>query len=77
MRTNLDISAISLELLGERSAALDSYQEVVAAVGNVNGVKGRVFIEWAEEGLYRASLLALRTEYVASVMRRLSFTIVM
>ncbi|KAI8147905.1 hypothetical protein BJV82DRAFT_311037 [Fennellomyces sp. T-0311] len=52
----------SLELLGDSSAALESYQGVVTAVNSVTSAKDCVFIEWAEEGLYRASLLALRTD---------------
>ena len=54
--------AISLELGGDIPLALESYKEIVSAVKDVTGSKDRVFTAWAEEGLYRGSILALQNE---------------
>ncbi|KAI7855650.1 hypothetical protein BDC45DRAFT_505552 [Circinella umbellata] len=64
------IKAISLELGGDIPLALESYKEIVSAVKDVTGSKDRVFTAWAEEGLYRGSILALQndTNNVASTL---------
>ncbi|KAI9490748.1 hypothetical protein BDB00DRAFT_533936 [Zychaea mexicana] len=64
------IKAISFELTGDVSSALESYKGVAIAVNDVAGSKDRVFTEWAEEGLYRAALVALEndTRNVASTL---------
>ena len=54
--------AISLELSGDIPLALESYRGIVSAINDTTGPKDRVFTAWAEEGLYRGSVLALQNE---------------
>ncbi|KAI9263323.1 hypothetical protein BDA99DRAFT_509951 [Phascolomyces articulosus] len=56
------IKAISLELNGDIPLALECYKSIISIIKDITGAKDRVFTDWAEEGLYRASLLALKND---------------
>ncbi|KAI8374555.1 uncharacterized protein BYT42DRAFT_410897 [Radiomyces spectabilis] len=55
------VKAISLEILGNIDAALQSYEGIVNLLNEgIHVPRERVLADWAENALYRGSLLALR-----------------
>ncbi|KAI8348866.1 hypothetical protein BD560DRAFT_237956 [Blakeslea trispora] len=67
------MKAISYELMGNQSAAIQSYEGVESLLSEYPNVKYSAFIEWSEESLYRAILLGLREEYPVSTQSLLRF----
>jgi hypothetical protein len=55
---------MSLDMLKKEKEALDVYGNMVSFVNSCLNLTDRVMVDWAEEGLYRGTLLALSDRFV-------------
>lgn len=53
--------AISLDLLHQ--SAMEAYDQLASTVNQSTSLIDHVVVDWAEEGLYRGTLLALSDRY--------------
>lgn len=53
-----------MELLNEEEEALEGYASIVSFVNGSANLTERGLVEWAEKGLYRATLFALSDRFV-------------
>ncbi|KAL9556166.1 hypothetical protein MBANPS3_001996 [Mucor bainieri] len=55
----LAIKAMSLDLLHQQQSAMETYDQLASAVNQASSLIDPVIVDWAEQGLYRGTLLAL------------------
>ncbi|KAI8971935.1 hypothetical protein BDF20DRAFT_709137 [Mycotypha africana] len=55
----LSVRAMSYDLNGDKSSAWKAYDDLVSLVNQSQHLSDRSLVDWAEEGLYRGTLLAL------------------
>jgi hypothetical protein len=55
---------MSYDLLEKNQEALKEYRNLVSIVNATSNLTDRVIVDWAEEGLYRGTLLALSDRFV-------------
>lgn len=55
---------MSYDLLKKEKEAIKEYINMVALVNSTTNLIDRVIVDWAEEGLYRGTLLALSHRFV-------------
>lgn len=57
-------------MIGNQDAAFQSYEGVESLLSENPQAKGKTFVEWSEEALYRATLLGLREGYEYVIVNR-------
>lgn len=62
------VIAMSLDLLQQQSA-MEAYDQLAAAVSQAPSLIDPIVVEWAEEGLYRGTLLALSDRYIYIILQ--------
>lgn len=55
---------MSLDLLQQQQHVMEAYDQLASAVNQAPSLIDHVVVDWAEEGLYRGTLLAMSDRYV-------------